>query len=1268
MKKTKLIVAVLLAVVMVLALGLVACDKHECEHVCPICGKCTDPDCTDPVCADKCPGHEVQHAAPQISVNPTEIEINAGDEIDLMFGVTVTDAEDDNPTLIIFDDDDFDADTEGVYTITYKATNKFGLEATATRTVTVNQALSALALEVRQNLLGEAKWEGETISFKHSLYVELSADTDYDVARSGVFHNTSDGEIVLNVAGGYGCSAILTANGVVIEGRDGANSRLMNEQNPVRSSGVTTMEIDNEEVSVSSAFAQNMVIPAGGYAVVIQSGYAGTTADTDGRGFMNYNVIYAYGNVVRLLWVDEQQVITEYADQAPTISGTDTTVYAAISDASFTLNTEVLTGVTAKDDNGTFEISDDTAVTVTVVDDGGFDINTAGEYTVTISAADAQGNIATATRIVEVTEDVVEVKVNDNSIKMLPTSVAVDQDLTVVGKYLFIIFTPEYEGTINFSNGYGEAFVVDRFGKIVRIYDGVSAKYFDAENPTGIQDASKCTAAGYALEAFNSRQDGEYVVIAPNITGNVSRAFLYSNRTIGGQMALPGITFEAKTYTFTVGEKSFTAAEDKYAFNTAMTAATAPTYSMIVFNKSYPGEVTVNGYGAAVVVNQYGVLVKVYDGAYVGFYDENGKASSVTFNGNNYATVAFSELKEGETLIIFPNDGTNGADSPRTFALGLCTDGSIGKTVTLTDVKFDEKPKDDKTIVIDDTSFTAAEGTWIYNGTVDASTASRYSMIIFDKSYDGQVETNSHGAAIVLDKYGTLVKIYDGANGGFYTVDGKSTDPLTFTTSNYATVAFSELKEGETLIIFPNDGTNGADSPRTFALSLRGVNGAKAYCGEVATLTGFAFEKVSVEIAVGEDTIEFNPEKVAINTTTATAADYDWYVFTTEFSGTLGFANGYGAAIVMDAENKIVRVYNGADGKYYDADNPTGTALASNDYLTTALASLKANEWMLVGVNNGANQAPRDFLRNHHTLGATVTMEEVSVPVADKAMMSVQVNGKIFYTTAIAVNQEVSNVANYDFAVYTYGASGVVVKNGWSEGFVVDSEGKVVRIYDGVNNRYFDAENASGIAGTDKFTIASLSLDAFLSLKQGEMLVIGLNGGLNSNQARSFLVGNRVVGASMSVSGIDVTPAAEAVQYYALTVGTKVWYQNGAQMAVDSAFDGTPAFAIYSYGYTGERYTGAYGVAFVMDSTGKVVRIYDGASGKYYDAENPTGIQDASKCTAAGYAQEAFASLAEGEWVLIAPNGGSTGNVARALLYGNRTVGLEVSYTLVAAE
>lgn len=238
MKKQRLLVAIILVLVMATALALVACDpasEHVCDSKCPECGKCTNPDCKDPVCADKCPGHEpdVVETTPVISVVPAEIEMHAGEEIDLMFGVTVTDEGDDNPTLIIFDDEGFDADTEGVYTITYKAVNKFNKEATATRKVTVLEALSPLSLEVRTNFLGEQKWpQGNFLNFKNSLYVELNEDTNYDVAKSGVFHNASDEEITLNMAGGYGCSAIIDANGVVIEGRDGANGRLVNAEKP----------------------------------------------------------------------------------------------------------------------------------------------------------------------------------------------------------------------------------------------------------------------------------------------------------------------------------------------------------------------------------------------------------------------------------------------------------------------------------------------------------------------------------------------------------------------------------------------------------------------------------------------------------------------------------------------------------------------------------------------------------------------------------------------------------------------------------------------------------------------------------------------------------------------------------------------------------------------------------------------------------------------------------------------------------------------------
>ena len=62
---------------------------------------------------------------------------------------------------------------------------------------------------------------GTKINFANELYKELTADTTLD-KQSGVFHNGSDKAITLNIEGGYGCSAIITANGVVVEGRDGA--------------------------------------------------------------------------------------------------------------------------------------------------------------------------------------------------------------------------------------------------------------------------------------------------------------------------------------------------------------------------------------------------------------------------------------------------------------------------------------------------------------------------------------------------------------------------------------------------------------------------------------------------------------------------------------------------------------------------------------------------------------------------------------------------------------------------------------------------------------------------------------------------------------------------------------------------------------------------------------------------------------------------------------------------------------------------------------
>ena len=276
------------------------------------------------------------------------------------------------------------------------------------------------------------------------------------------------------------------------------------------------------------------------------------------------------------------------------------------------------------------------------------------------------------------------------------------------------------------------------------------------------------------------------------------------------------------------------------------------------------------------------------------------------------------------------------------------------------------------------------------------------------------------------------------------------------------------------------------------------------------------------------------------------------------------------------------------------------------------------------------------------------------------------VNGNVFYNAAIKVNADIA-AKDVDFAVYTYGYNGVVTTNGWCQIFVIDADGKIVRIYDGVSAKYFDADNTAGVAAGTYYTVKTMTLDAFKALKPGETMVIGFNGGRDGNAGRTFLGSNRKIGATVTVEGVTLPAAStEEVTYMTVTVGAKVFFQDVTKVAVNKEYTGTPAFAIYDYGYSGTTYKGGFGVAFIVDkATGKVVKVYDGASGKYWDAEQNgvTGV-----CAADKYAEQAFAALEEGQYVIIAPHTGTAGNVARGLLYGSRKVGTDVSYQMPAEE
>ena len=1120
----------------------------------------------------------------QILVVPEEMEIYAGEEIDLMFGVVANEG----ASLIILDDEDFDQDTPGTYTITYQASLD-GVKVTATRVITVLEALSNIALEVRENKLGENKWQGKLLSFGHSLYVPLTQNTEL-AKQSGVFHNTTGKEIILTVAGTHGCAAILDKNGVVLEGRDGANSKLVNAKNPSRTgSSATTINIGGENVTVSSAFAKQLTIPAGGFAVIVQANYAGSTADTDGRGFMNYNVIYEIGNVVRLFWVDTNETLTPYVNQKPTVTGNNK-ILIMLGDTEFDLDTAVIAGIIAKDDNGTFASTDDVTLDdIKIVDKGGFDASKKGVYTVKLSVSD--GKLTTTfTREIEVkSEGVGTLQIGDNKMNVPMENVAKDKDLSSIGNYMFIIYTSKYSGEIGYANGYGVAIVVNKYGEIVRVYDGVSGKYFDSKNVGGVVDASKCTPAGYLTEAFNSLKDGELVIIAPNATANNaeggSRPFLYSNRTVGAVVSGIGLTFETKP--------------------------------------AEPEDPCKDGHDF-----------------------EDGECKDC-----GEPDPDFDPCKDGHD-----------------FVDGECKDCGEPDPDYVA-------PADKLTLTIGSNSYEVDKSTVAIDQTLTA--VGSYKFIVYSSAFEGELGfTNGYGVAIVVNKYGEIVRVYDGVSGKFFDKDNTSgATGAGCTAAGYAKEAFDSLQEGETVIIAPNSGDN---AHRSFLYSNRTV-------GAVVSGLGLEFEEKPADkltLTIGSNTFEIAPDKVAVDQALTAVGTNMFIAYTPNYTGTLGFTNGYGVAIVVNKYGEIVRVYDGVSAKYFDKDNTsgvTGAGCTAAGYAKEAFDSLQDGETLIIAPNNGDN-ATRSFLYSNRTIGAVVsglglTFEtnpckdghnfvkgecdrcgEVDPDYVAPETLSIGSNSYEVEKSAVAVDQALTAVGSYKFIVYTSAFEGELgFTNGYGVAIVVNKYGEIVRVYDGVSAKYFDKDNTSGVQnGT--CTAQGYAKEAFDSLQDGETVIIAPNSG--DNAQRSFLYSNRTVGAV--VSGLGLTFKAKPLTDK-IVIGTNNLAVDPANVAVDQALTsvGTYKFIVYTSNYTGTLgFTNGYGVAIVVNKYGEIVRVYDGVSAKYFDKDNTSGATGAG-CTAAGYAKEAFDSLQAGETVIIAPNSGD--NAHRSFLYSNRTVGAVVS-------
>ena len=319
-------------------------------------------------------------------------------------------------------------------------------------------------------------------------------------------------------------------------------------------------------------------------------------------------------------------------------------------------------------------------------------------------------------------------------------------------------------------------------------------------------------------------------------------------------------------------------------------------------------------------------------------------------------------------------------------------------------------------------------GNWLQNTPVHNQSnprAERYDVIIYDGNYTGTVETNPYGVAIVLDKTGAIIEIYDGANVGYYATAGKAAEAH-FNSSNFASIAWSELDKanGETLIIFPNEGNGAANIARAWALSLRNLVGKKlsiataidsnihnctAVCGTCYGCTNKACTNVycssnrcycvevhfDVVINGFDNSLVITQENWLYNTQVNPnnypyASHYDVLVYDKDYNGEFT-TNQYGIAFLLDADGKLVKAYDW-EGRY----NNDGTKTSSSEYVgtfaTQAWADLKNGEaeTLVIFPNDGTQSGeggniPRNWAKNICTnwataMGATVILKSNKLP------------------------------------------------------------------------------------------------------------------------------------------------------------------------------------------------------------------------------------------------------------------------------------------------
>ncbi len=233
---------------------------------------------------------EVDTIAPILTVDPSDVTIEYGQDYDLMNGVTALDNVDGNITseIEIVSDGGFDNMTPGEYTVEYRVEDSSGNEATATRTITVNELRTTVTIALED---GEDE-ETYPLAYNPELYYRDSVNSlvfprGFVTALDADYYNWLVENQPNRILTRWSVVVVLDGDGDVYLSRD----YLSNQTNQDGTTGPAanydwcsgSASGGNDEWCTHLGMVANIDVPEGGHVLIFPNGAGPNPEDGNGE-------------------------------------------------------------------------------------------------------------------------------------------------------------------------------------------------------------------------------------------------------------------------------------------------------------------------------------------------------------------------------------------------------------------------------------------------------------------------------------------------------------------------------------------------------------------------------------------------------------------------------------------------------------------------------------------------------------------------------------------------------------------------------------------------------------------------------------------------------------------------------------------------------------------------------------------------------------------------------------------------------------------------